>query len=220
LDGDRLYTMTDRLTALSVSTLETLWSRPVEPGPLRQPASIALGYPELSAGEGAVTLCENSTLRAFDRLSGEQLWSYGMEPSGCGTFALLPGPRLYVPLTARSPEDERADDSIVEFAPSHLPAETAIIRGTVPSFESPPFGLVSPAGSKVTVDNTVVEVSETGSYEAKVTSRGVVRVDVHVPLPDDEDNEKCNPGAQGHAEVPLTGAGQYVVDLELERDCW
>jgi hypothetical protein len=79
---------------------------------------------------------------------------------------------------------------------------------------------VSPAGAEVLINNQIVKVAADGSYQARVTTRGILRVDVHVPLPDDSENEKCNPGAQGHAEIPLVGDQEYTADLELERHCW
>jgi outer membrane protein assembly factor BamB len=226
LDAGVLYVSSNsgQLSAFSAETLEPLWKRPLHPDPSRD-GGYRHRVPRMAASDEAVVLCENSTMRAFARQSGEELWSYGLELHPCGTFAVAPGPRVYVPRTSDiGDSDRRGDNAIIEYAPSSRPPETVTVRGQVPGFEGYFAGAVpstvSPAGAEVLLNNQIVKVAADGSYQARVTTRGILRVDVHVPLPDDSENEKCNPGAQGHAEIPLVGVEEYTADLELERHCW
>jgi hypothetical protein len=224
VSGGVLFALTSQLNALRIDTLQLLWQKPVHWDPTRDGGHLDLGPPPLIAAEGAIVFCENSTLRAFEQKTGEQLWSYGLELRPCPSLAVLPGPRVFIPRTPDSRNQEQGDNGLVELVASSVPPEKLTVRGQVSNYEgyfsSSAPATIPPAGADVLIDNQLVKVADDGSYEARVTTRGTLRVDVHVPLPDDSENEKCDPGAQGHAEVLLTGAGQYTADLELERHCW
>ena|SRR6478736_4086796 len=217
LDAGVLYIHGASLTARRVRSHEVLWDHafPFDFSHAPSPSVFPL-----QSVEGAVVLCERGTLRALDQKTGAELWSYGLDLLPCGSFAVAAGPRIYVARTRDMTDQSNGDDSVVEFLPSPLPAETATVRGHVSSFDLIGYGSISPAGSDVLVGDTVARVQPDGSYEAHVTTRGTLRVFVHVGLPNDMEEEKCDPGAQASAEFPLKNATNYSADLTLERRCW
>ena len=217
LEAGVLYIHAASLTARRVRSHEVLWDHAFPFDLSNAPLS---SVSPLQSVEGAVVLCERGTLRALDQKTGAELWSYGLDLLPCGSFAVAPGPRLYVARTRDMTDQSKGDDSVVEFLPSPVPPETATVRGHVSSYEQPVYGTTSPAGSEVLVGDTVAKVQPDGSYEARVKTRGTLRVFVYVSLPNDMEEEKCDPGAQASAEFPLENATNYTADLTLERRCW
>ncbi|HXK20194.1 MAG TPA: PQQ-binding-like beta-propeller repeat protein [Polyangiaceae bacterium] len=217
LDDGVLYMRGASLTARLVTTHAVLWDRPF---PFDWSHGPAPHVSPMAKVAGAVVLCERGALHALAQKTGEELWSYGLDLLPCGSFAVAPGPRVYVARTLDTSYDSSGDDSIVEYAQTNAPPETATVHGHVSSFDVYGYGSVSPAGSEVLVGDTAVKVQADGSYEARVTTRGTLRVFVHVPLPNDQEEEKCDAGAQASAEFPLTGSGDYLADLQLDQRCW
>ena len=217
LEAGVLYIHAASLTARRVRSHEVLWEHAFPFDLSNSPGPSVFPFQSV---EGAVVLCERGTLHALDQKTGAELWSYGLDRLPCGSFAVAPGPRIYVARPRDASDESNGDDSVVEFLPSPLPPETATVRGHVSSFEQAVYGTTSPAGSEVLVGDTVAKVQPDGSYEARVTTRGMLRVFVHVGLPNDQEEEKCEPGARASAEFPLKNATDYTVDLTLERRCW
>jgi len=217
LEAGVLYIHAASLTARRLRSHEVLWDHPF---PFDFSHAPAPSVHSLQSVEGAVVLCERGTLHALDQKTGAELWSYGLDLLPCGSFTVAPGPRIYVARTRDMADPSSGDDSVVEFLPSPLPPETATVRGHVSSFEQAAYGTTSPAGSEVLVGDTVAKVQPDGSYEARVTTRGTLRIFVSVGLPNDMEEEKCDPGAQASAEFPLKNATDYTADLTLDRRCW
>jgi outer membrane protein assembly factor BamB len=221
LEGDVLYVHlqdlhAQHLTAFSAHDLRLLWQVPLTEDPVTKHG--AERHRELLSTDGALVVCANATLRAFDKRTGAELWSYGLDLPTCRPFAVASGPRVYLSRTAEYGPPRTGDDTIIELAPSATPPETASVRGRIAPFET--LGQTVPIeGARVLVGNQTVTADRDGLYEARVSSRGVLRVHVHLDIPND-DSEKCNPGAQGDAEITLDGSQRYVEDFELERDCW